>query len=232
MDALFSTLADALGGSVPAAVGGALLWGVLSILLSPCHLAGIPLIVGFIGRQESASNRRAFRISLVFSLGILATIAAIGIVTATLGRMLGDVGGMVNYLLALIFVALGLHFLGVIPIPWEAGGLNAAGKRGLTGAFLLGLVFGIGVGPCTFAFMAPVLGVTLKVAASGWLRGVGLLAAYGIGHCAVIVVAGTSAQLVQRTLAWNEGSLGATRLRQACGVLVILGGLYLVYSAP
>jgi cytochrome c-type biogenesis protein len=80
--------------------------------------------------------------------------------------------------------------------------------------------------------MAPMLGVTLKVASTSWLYGVTLLLVYGLGHCSVIVVAGTSAQLVQRYLHWQEGSRGAVLLRQTCGVLVILGGAYLVYTAP
>jgi cytochrome c-type biogenesis protein len=96
----------------------------------------------------------------------------------------------------------------------------------------LGLLFGVGVGPCTFAYMAPMLGVTLKAAATSWLYGVALLFLFGLGHCSVIVIAGTSAQLVQRYLNWQQGSRGAVRLRQACGVLVILGGAYLVYAAP
>ena len=146
--------------------------------------------------------------------------------------MLGDVGHYVNYALALIFLFLGLHFLGVVPFPWTGGGPAGPRRKGLLGAFVLGLVFGIGVGPCTFAYMAPMLGVTLKVASTNWLHAIMLLLLYGVGHCSVIVLAGTSAQIVQRYLNWNEGSRGAVLLRQACGVLVILGGAYLVYTAP
>ena len=232
MENLFSGLTDAVHGSAPIAMGAAFVWGVLSIVLSPCHLASIPLVVAFIGKQGASSGRRAFTIALVFSLGILATIGIIGGITAALGRMLGDVGTYVNYALALIFLFLGLHFLGVVPLPWTGSGPSTPKRKGLLGALALGLLFGIGVGPCTFAYMAPMLGVTLKVASTSWSYGVALLLLYGIGHCSVIVIAGTSAQLVQRTLNWHEGSRGAVLLRQACGVLVILAGGYLVYTAP
>jgi cytochrome c-type biogenesis protein len=232
MESLFSSLSEAVHGAVPIAMGAALVWGVLSIVLSPCHLASIPLVVAFIGEQGTSSGRRAFTIAVVFAVGILVTIAAVGGITAALGRMLGDVGRYVSYGLALIFLFLGLHFLGVVPLPWTGSGPSSPRRRGVLGAFVLGLLFGIGVGPCTFAYMAPMLGVTLKVASSSWLYGVSLLLLYGVGHCSVIVVAGTSAQLVQRYLDWHEGSRGATVLRQACGVLVILGGAYLVYTAP
>jgi cytochrome c-type biogenesis protein len=231
MEGLFSSLTDAVHGSAPIAMGAAFIWGILSIVLSPCHLASIPLVVAFIGEQGTSSGRRAFIIAVVFAVGILITIGIIGAITAALGRMLGDVGRPVNYALALIFLFLGLHFLGVVPLPWS-GGPSSPRRKGLIGAFVLGLVFGIGVGPCTFAYMAPMLGVTLKVASTNWSYGVALLLVYGLGHCSVIVLAGTSAQLVQRYLNWHAGSRGAVLLRQACGVLVILGGAYLIYTTP
>jgi cytochrome c-type biogenesis protein len=99
-------------------------------------------------------------------------------------------------------------------------------------AFLLGLTFGIALGPCTFAYMAPILAVAFKTAASSLLYGALLLLVYGVGHCSVIVVAGTSTELVQRYLDWNERSRGAVLLKQVCGVLVLLGGVYLIYVAP
>jgi cytochrome c-type biogenesis protein len=233
VESLFSALTGAAYGSAPVAMAAAFAWGVLSIVLSPCHLASIPLVVAFIGKHGVSSGRRAFLIALVFAVGILVTIAAVGAVTAGLGRMLGDVGRYVNYGLALIFLYLGLHFLGVVPLPGMGGQPSSSSRRrGLPGAFLLGLLFGAGVGPCTFAYMAPMLGVTLKVASTSWFYGVTLLLAYGIGHCSVIVLAGTSAQRVQRYLNWHEGSRGAVLLRRACGVLVVLGGAYLVYTAP
>ncbi len=231
MEQLFTTLTHAIEGSAWIAVGGAFAWGVLSIVLSPCHLSSIPLIVAYIGESGASSVRRALRISIVFSVGILVTIAIIGAITAALGRMLGDVGTYGNYFIALIFFLLGLHFLGVIPMPWSGGGSAGSRRRGLLAAFLLGLVFGIGVGPCTFAYMAPMLAVTFKVAAHSWLYGALLLLIYGVGHCSVIVLAGASAERVQRYLHWTERSRGAVRLRQVCGILVILGGIYLIYTA-
>lgn len=232
MGGIFATLTEAVHGAPSVAMAAAFLWGVLSIVLSPCHLASIPLVVAYIGEQGTSSGKRAFRIALVFAVGILVTIGAIGVITAALGRMLGDVGRYVNYALALVFLLLGLHFMDVFPLPWTGGGPSSPRRKGILGAFLLGLLFGIGVGPCTFAYMAPMLGVTFKVSATNWIYGVVLLLLYGVGHCSVIVLAGTSAPLVQRYMNWHEGSRGATLLRRACGVLVVLGGAYLVYTAP
>ena len=231
MEKLFTTLTHAVEGTPAIAITAAFVWGILSILLSPCHLASIPLIVGFIDQQGRISTRRAFYISSLFAVGILITIAGIGAVTAAAGRMLGDVGKYGNYLVAAIFFLVGLHLLDVIPAPWSGPGRVGMKRRGPLAAFILGLVFGIALGPCTFAYMAPMLAVTFKTAATNLLYGLSLLLAYGIGHCSVIVFAGTCTELVQRYMNWTEKSKGAVILKKVCGVLVLLGGIYLIYTA-
>jgi len=232
MEHLFTALTRAVEGAPFIAIGAAVVWGILSILLSPCHLASIPLIVGFIDEQGRISTKRAFLISTLFAVGILITIAVVGAVTAAAGRMMGDLGRYGNYFVAAVFLLVGLHLLDVVPMPWSGPGQVGMKRRGMLAALLLGLIFGIALGPCTFAYMAPMLGVTFRTAAASPLYGIVLLLAYGVGHCGVIVAAGTSAEAVQRYLNWNERSRGAVILRKTCGVLVILGGAYLLYAAP
>lgn len=232
MQELFATLTNAVEGGAFIAIVASFAWGVLSILLSPCHLSSIPLIVGFIDEQGRISTRRAFWISLLFALGILTTIALIGVITAAVGRMMGDVGRYGNYFVAGIFFLVGLHLLDVIPMPWSGPGRVGMTRRGLLAAFILGLVFGVALGPCTFAYMAPMLGVTFRLAATNLAYGVLLLLMYGLGHCSVIVFAGTFTGAVQRYLNWNERSKGSVFVKRICGVLVILGGLWMIYTTP
>ncbi len=231
LEYIFTQLTEAVHGTPAVALGAALLWGILSILLSPCHLSSIPLIVGFIDEQGRISTRRAFLISTLFSVGILITIAALGAVTAAAGRMLGDIGGGGNYAVSVIFFAVGLHLLDVIPMPWSGPGPVGLKQKGLLAAFMLGLIFGIALGPCTFAYMAPMLGVAFHTGSTNPVFGSLLLLLYGVGHCSVIVAAGASTGLVQRYLNWNERSRGTVIVKRICGVLVIVGGLYLIYTA-
>ncbi|HOJ34914.1 MAG TPA: cytochrome c biogenesis protein CcdA [Candidatus Hydrogenedentes bacterium] len=232
MESLFSSLTRAVEGAPIVALAAAFVWGILSIVLSPCHLASLPLIVGFIDGQGQVSTWRAFLISFLFGFGILITIAVIGIITAAAGRMMGDVGPAGNYFVAVVFFVVGLYLLDVIALPLPGASGTTIRRKGLLAAFLLGLIFGIALGPCTFAYMAPMLGVTFRVAFSSLVYGVSLLLAYGIGHCGVIVAAGTSAELVQRFLDWNENSRGTILVKKCCGVLVLLGGIYMIYTAP
>jgi len=230
IEQLFSILSSALYENYWIALLASFGWGVLSILLSPCHLSSIPLVVGFISSQGKISLGRTFYISLIFSLGILITIAAIGIITASLGRLMGDVGAIGNYFVAGIFFLVGLYLLDIIKFDWNNAGLRQTKAKGLFAALILGLLFGIALGPCTFAYVAPVLGLVFQTAQTSFTSAAILLLAFGIGHCSVIVGAGTLSKKVQLYLNWSEESKAILWIKKICGLLVILGGFYIIYT--
>ena len=97
-------------------------------------------------------------------------------------------------------------------------------------ALVLGLLFGIALGPCTFAYMAPVLGIVFQTARTELFSAILLLTVFGIGHCAVITLAGTLTKLVQKYLDWSDESNILLWIKRVCGILVILGGVYLIYT--
>ena len=153
---LFEAMNHALSGSAGMALFAAFIWGIASILLSPCHLSSIPLVVAFVNGQGQVSSRRAFALASLFALGILITIALLGIVTASAGRIAGDIGAWAYYAVAVIFFLVGLHLLDVIPMPLSGPSSIGIKRKGMLAALLFGLIFGIALGPCTFAYMAPV----------------------------------------------------------------------------
>ena len=220
-----------LAGAPALALAGAAGWGVASILLSPCHLASIPLIIGYMGGEERIRARRAALISLAFAGGMLLTIALIGGLATLVGIALGGIGTMLTYGMAVVFLVVGMEFLGVFEFNWRVPGVPAWLGRGPIGALLLGLLFGLALGPCTFAFLAPVLTAATAIAAADPLLAGGLTLAYGIGHCGVIVAAGSSLGMVQGILEWNERSRGLVLFRRVIGLFLIVGGIYLLYQA-
>jgi len=226
----FVALSSMLSSSPMIAITGSLLWGVASILLSPCHLASIPLIVGYIDSQGKINTGRAALIATLFSVGILITIAVIGIITGLAGRMMGDIGQSGNIIVAILMVIIGLYLLGIVPLPFLDSGINQPGmkRKGLLAAFLLGLFFGLALGPCTFAYMAPMLGVAFTVASTNMMYAIVLVSAYAVGHCMVIIIAGTFTEVVNHLLKWNENSKGAMFLKKGCGVLVVIAGVYML----
>ena len=229
IEEIFTKLTLALSSSFSLALAGALGWGVLSILLSPCHLSSIPLVIGYISSQGQIKVGRSFNLALVFAVGILITIAVIGLVTASMGRLMGDVGQWGNYLVAVIFILIGLYLMDIIHWNWSGFHLGRHMRNGLWGAFVLGLLFGIGLGPCTFAFLAPVLGVVFHTSSDNLIKAILLISAFGLGHCAVIVAAGSLTNLVQKYLNWTDDSKAIIYIKRITGVLVIFGGFYFIY---
>ncbi len=224
---LFSALYNAMTQSFGLALFASLAWGVLSILLSPCHLSSIPLIIGFIMQQEKKTTGRAFILALVFSTGILISIAGIGIITASLGRIMGDLGGIGDIAVSVIFFVVGLYLMDLLRLNWAAG-FRATKQRGLLAALLLGLSFGVALGPCTFAYIAPVLGLAFSRAQSDFVAAVLLILFFALGHCSVIVFFGALAHKVQVYLNWSRDSKTVMWIKRICGLFVFLGGVYLL----
>ncbi len=229
IETIFNTFSELLYQNSGLAIFSSFVWGILSIVLSPCHLSSIPLIVGFLSSQGAISLKRTFNLSLVFAFGILITIAIIGAVTLSLGGLMGDLGSVGNIIVAVVFFVFGLYLLDAIKLPWDGASMQGTKLKGLPAALLLGLIFGLGLGPCTFAFMAPVLGVVFQVSAQNMPLAVSLLLAFAVGHVFVIVLAGTLTQKVQQYLNWTENSKITKYIKRTCGVLVILGGVYLLF---
>ena len=231
LDFVMSSLTLGVQGAPVTAMLAAFIWGVFSILLSPCHLAGIPLIIGYINARKVENISRAFFLSLVFALGILISILIIGMITAMAGRLLGDLGPLPYYLVAGVFILFGLSLTGLIPLSTSCVTKFFPEQPRKRGALVLGLVLGIGLGPCTFIYIAPILGVTLALSAADVLYGFLLVVLFGLGHCLLLVLAGISPRFIQSLLRWNERSLSADIIKRICGGLLLLGGAYLLYSA-
>jgi len=230
---LLTSFDEAFAATGVVALVAAFAWGVLSVALSPCHLSSVPLVVAYMsGGEEFPTGRRALWLSSAFAAGILASIAIVGVLTTAAGRTLGDVGRVGNWLVAVVFFAVGLNLLGILPLPPVGSTPASRGRRGATGALLLGLVFGVALGPCTFAFMAPLLGIAFHASGTGAsARGILLVALYGLGHAAAIVLAGSSIQSVNRWIGWRNGARAVTVVKAVAGVAVMLGGAYFIWTS-
>jgi cytochrome c-type biogenesis protein len=233
VDKLLFWATDALSSSLLVAVAAALLWGVFSVLLSPCHLGTIPLVIGVVGSSTGTSPKqgRGALLSFSFAAGMLGAIAVLGVVVATVGYALQQYRTVTNYVLAAIFLAAGLHLIGVLTLPLPSLTVKGNKRKGVLAVTIVGFVLGLGLSPCTFAFLAPILGVTFGSSATSPLRGIALLLAFGVGHCGVIGLAGSSTEFIQRYLDWNETSKALTILKIVCGVLVLLAAAGLIYTA-
>ncbi|RWU03464.1 cytochrome C biosynthesis protein [Pseudodesulfovibrio sp. S3] len=206
---------------------GCFLWGMVSVLFSPCHLASIPLIVGYVaGQDRLIEGRQATVYAAVFTSGLFITIAAIGVICSLLGRMLGDLGPYWTILVGAILLWVALDMLGVARCSLSGGLMSKLKVKGMPGAFILGLAYGALSGSCTFGFIAPILAIITvqeKV-----LTGVAFIVLFGIGHCIPIAVAGGSTAMVKTLMANSAWQRGGKIFRQVAGGLIGLLGLYFV----
>lgn len=230
IDIIFEYFTNALTYGFWFSILAAFVWGLLSIVLSPCHLSSIPLVVGYLTSRNETNTRITFIVSLIFTLGILVTILLIGIITALTGQILGDIGKIGNILVSAVFILIGLYLMDIIRIPIPGMSIKSPKSKGYLSSFVLGLIFGLGLGPCTFAFMAPVIVIVFKISSTSLIHGILLIVSFAIGHCLLIVAAGVSFVKAQNFLNWNENSRAISIIKKAAGVLVILGGIYLLYN--
>lgn len=227
MDQFLILIHEWMGSGVGLAALGCFLWGVVSVLFSPCHLASIPLIVGYVaGQDRLVEGRQAALYAGLFTFGLFLTIAAIGVICALLGRMLGDVGPYWTIVVGLILLWVALDMLGVAQCSMGGNLMGRFKLRGMGGAFVLGLAYGVLSGSCTFGFIAPILAVITvqeKIA-----TGILLIILFGLGHCIPIVIAGSSTALVRRLMANASWQRGGTAFRRLAGILIGLMGIYFI----
>jgi len=229
LETFFLTVNEWIAGGAMIAALGCFVWGMISVVFSPCHLASIPLIVAYVAGQDRVVNpKQAGTYSAAFTTGLFITIALIGIVCALLGRMLGDVGNYWQILVGLILVWVALGMFGVEKCSMSGSLLYRLNFKGVFGAFMLGLAYGVLSGSCTFGFIAPILAIITvqqKVA-----TGILFILLFAIGHCLPIAVAGSSTAAVKRVLENSRWQGAGNWFRKGAGALIGLLGIYFVIN--
>ena len=204
--------------------------GVL-ISFTPCVYPVLPITVGYIGGRSQGSKAKGFFLSISYVLGMAAMSAALGSVAALTGRVFGRTAAspVTNIVIGNICILMALSLLDVfhVPLPGFSGrGSTGKGRGGAIGAFTMGLLSGLVVGPCT----APVLGTLLLYvgARQNILFGTSLLFVFALGMGFLLLVAGTFTGLLAnlpKSGRWTE------TVKKGFGVFLILAGEYFLLEA-
>lgn len=212
------------------AIAAVFVGGVLTAS-NPCVLAMIPLMMSFVAgrKEERAGILRAFGFSVVFVVGLSISFTVLGMVAALAGTIYGDVSGIWNWVVAAVCIVMGLHLaeLFTVPIPSLANRVQPRTK-GLVGALMLGLLFGLVSAPCA----GPILVVLLTyLAGSGATVPYGglLLFSYALGHSLLILIAGTSMGAARTLIENKQMTRTMGILRKCAGVVIVLVGIYFGY---
>lgn len=226
-ETVFLIVNEWMTGNSAIAALGCFLWGVISVLFSPCHLASIPLIVAYVGGQETlVTTRKAGLYSVVFTSGFFISIALVGIICALLGLMMGDIGNYWQILIGLILIWVALGMLGIEKCSVSGSLLYKLNFRGISGAFGLGLAYGVLSGSCTFGFIAPVLAVI--TVQKQMIIGTLFILLFAAGHCLPIAVAGSSVGFVKGILENNRWQNTGNWFRKVSGIIIIAMGIYFI----
>ena len=143
-----------------------------------------------------------------------------------LGRMLGDVGPYWTIIVGLVLIWVALDMLGVAVCSMSGGLMSKIKVRGLVGAFVLGLAYGILSGSCSFGFIAPILAV---ITIQGEVAfGILLIVVFAVGHCLPIAIAGSSTALVKKLLANSSWQRSNLIFRRLAGVAIGSMGLFFI----
>jgi len=229
LDSFFLTVNEWMVGGSLLAAAGCFVWGMISVLFSPCHLASIPLIVAYVGGQQKALvPRQAAGYAVAFSTGLFITIAVIGAICALLGRMLGDIGNYWQILIGAVLIWVALGMLGVEKCSMSGSLLYRLNFKGLSGALALGLGYGILSGSCTFGFIAPILAIITvhQEVATGIL----FILLFAVGHCLPIAVAGSSTAVVRKLVENSTWQGAGSWFRKAAGTVICLLGVYFILN--
>ena len=204
----------------------ALLAGVLTSF-TPCGLASVPLVIGYVNSKGEQTIKRTFRLSCIFALGTALTYTSLGVVASLAGQMLTFVGNWWYLIVGLILIVMALEFLEVINILPKKSLLSKNKKKGYLGAFITGLLAGLFSSPCS----TPVLIVLLTIVGTkgSLIWGILLLLLYSIGHSILIIISGTSVNFVNRITSSDKYS----KINKIIKVLVSIAmfglAFYLIY---
>jgi len=199
--------------------------GGLISAASPCVLAAIPLIIGYVGGYSGGDKKKAAIYSFVFILGLSITFTLLGSAASAMGHFLSFAGQWLYIGLAVISVAMGLQLMGLISIPLPFQRTRQVKSRGLWGAFLLGLLTGTVSSPCA----TPVLAVILAYVSTQGdvLYGGSLLFVYAVGHCVLIFIAGLSIGLTESLVSSKGVKNISLYSKRFSGALLVAAGLYI-----
>lgn len=193
---------------------------------SPCTLSTISLVIGYVNGASSNDKRKAFIYSLSFCIGLVVVFTMLGIASATLGWIMTGAGKWWYIVLSIIMLGIGLQLLGVININPMTCRVPNIGK-GLTGAFIFGILGGFLASPCATPVLAAILAF---VSGQGnILLGALLLISYSLGHCIVVMASGVFVGVIKELSTSNRANKVGEVLKIVLGGLILLIGLYMFY---
>ncbi len=206
----------------------AFLGGVIASI-SPCSLAMLPLMIGYVGGCSKESPFRTFVQLSFFILGTAVVFTIIGIICAITGSVFASVfGGYFTIIMASLLLIIGLKITGIldfeIPVIIKSMPQNNTSSL-VVYPLLLGIAFALAGTPCS----TPILAGIMVFAAMGknMAAAVIMLFLFAIGQGLILIVAGLFTSGIKNI----KKFAGFTDiLMKISGWLIIAVSFYLYYK--
>lgn len=203
--------------------------GGLIASISPCSLAMLPMIIGYIGGYSNEKPARTLVQLIFFVLGTAIVFTAIGIICAITGKVfVSFAGGYFGLLIAAIVMIMGLKLVGILdfelPVVIKEIPQNKAQSIYLY-PILLGTVFALAGTPCSTPILAAIM--AFASLSASLMQAVVMLFLFAIGQGLILIVAGF---LTSRLKNWKGFYKFSDVLLKISGVLLILAALYIYYK--
>jgi cytochrome c biogenesis protein CcdA len=204
----------------------ALLAGVLTSV-TPCALSSVPLVIGYVGGTGNQDTKKAFRLSLTFSIGMAITFTVLGTIASIAGRLIGTSASWWYIALGVLMLLMALQTWEIFEFIPSTFLISKNVKRGYIGALIAGVLGGIFSSPCATPVLIVLLGIVAGQGSIVW--GILLLLLYSIGHSALVMVAGTSIGFVQKLTHYEKYGRLSKVLKFIMGAMIFLIALYMFY---
>lgn len=204
----------------------ALLAGVLTSF-SPCALVSVPLVIAYVGGSDRDNPRTAFKLSLLFALGMALTFTLMAALAALFGQFLGTTSKWWYLVLGTLMVLMALQVFELYEFIPSAYLTGKSTRKGYLGAFLAGILGGVFATPCSTPALVVLLGVVARSGNVEW--GILLLLLYSLGHSVLVLLAGTSVGLAKKITNSSEYGLLSNIVKFAMGGVILLIAFYMFY---
>ncbi len=154
--------------------------GIMSFI-SPCMLPLLPVFISFFVAEDKPGKAKKSTLlnSSAFVLGFTVIFTILGVFAGTAGLFLKNHSTVVNLVCGLIVVALGLAYIGVIPLNFLKGISGKYKADNILSAFVFGMIYSVSLTPCVGAFLGSAL--MLAATTGGAVKGFSLLLVYSLG---------------------------------------------------
>lgn len=205
---------------------GVFVAGIISSA-SPCVLITVPLVISYVGGYSEGNFKKSFLYSLLFVIGLAITFTILGAMASLAGTLMGNVGGYWKYILSAVAIIMGLQMVGWLKFKIPIFGMIKTEKKGLLGAFILGMLFGVASSPCA----TPVLALILTFVASrkNLFYGTSLLFVYALAHTVLIFAVGLSTGWAQHILQSKTFKNFSIYSHKISGMIFILLGILFLF---